>query len=145
MYLYISKLKRDSNNLVPLILKRFSLILERLHVTRFPGWRAIQCRADIRFPIGMKMPSEVCYFRLLPRFSSRRLPCTATKSRSTANLSWSVFDLVVVPARHRKHTKRFLATNPQTTLLLCLHAFLRLLLHYSVLFINHETSNVQRT
>lgn len=45
------------------------------------------------------------------RFSSRRLPCTATKSRSTANLSWSVFDLVG-PARHRKHTKRFLATQP---------------------------------
>lgn len=45
------------------------------------------------------------------RFSSRRLPCAATKSRSTADLSWSVFDLVG-PARHRKHTKRFLATQP---------------------------------
>lgn len=43
-----------------------------------------------------------------PLFLSRRLSRTTTKSRSTADLSWSVFDLVG-PTRRRKHMKRFLA------------------------------------
>ncbi|EFN74371.1 hypothetical protein EAG_03331 [Camponotus floridanus] len=63
--------------------------LRRKSTHRFRQYDVQSNGTDIRFPIGMKMPSEVHY--VCPSyFSSRRFPPIATKSRSTADLSWSV-------------------------------------------------------
>lgn len=60
--LYIFK-ERSCRNLCSLILERETLF--RKTVIRFQVRPAIQW---CRYPIGMEMPSEVCYFRLLPAF-----------------------------------------------------------------------------
>jgi len=124
----------------------------------FPFFRAQRCHAPLSSRCDPMMPrdpfsdrhenilgSPLPSFSLLSHPPNPRpfLPCTAAKSRSTADLSWPVFDLVR-SARRRKHTKGFLATQPSNFPPVPLPSVnLRLFLHYSVLFADRETSNAQ--